>query len=152
LTTDYVMDIERIESLLPHRYPFLLVDRILEFQPGERAVGLKNVTRNETFFNGHFPGKPIMPGVLVLEAMAQAGAVIMLAMPEHQNKLVLVVGFENIRFRKPVVPGDTLITEVKLLWFRRNLGKISLVGRVAGEVAAEGQLTFALTEREPQKE
>ena len=141
------MDIDELREILPHRYPFLLVDRILEVEPGKRAVGLKNVTVNEEFFQGHFPGQSIMPGVLVLEAMAQAGAVIMLTLPEHATKLAVIVGFENVRFRKQIVPGDTLITEVNVLWYKRNIGKISMVGRVAGEIAAEGELTFALTDR-----
>jgi 3-hydroxyacyl-[acyl-carrier-protein] dehydratase len=141
------MDIDEIRAVLPHRYPFLLVDRILEVQPGKRAVGLKNVTANEAFFQGHFPGQSIMPGVLVLEAMAQAGAVIMLTLPEQHTKLAVIVAFENVRFRKQVVPGDTLVSEVNLLWYKRNIGKISMVGRVGGEVAAEGELTFALTDR-----
>lgn len=147
MKTDIVMDVEEIRSLLPHRYPLLLVDRILELEPGKRAVGLKNVTVNEDFFNGHFPGQAIMPGVLVLEAMAQAGAVIMLSHPEHAKKLAVITGCENVRFRRPVVPGDTLVTEVNLLWFRRNIGKIRMVGKVNEEIAAEGELTFALTER-----
>jgi 3-hydroxyacyl-[acyl-carrier-protein] dehydratase len=147
LKTDFAMDVEQLQRVLPHRYPFLLVDRVLEVEPGKRAVGLKNVTINEQFFNGHFPGQPIMPGVLVLEAMAQAGAVIMLSLPEQSRKIALIIGFENVRFRKQVIPGDTLITEVNLLWFKRNIGKISMQGRVNGEIAAEGELSFALTER-----
>lgn len=147
MAKEFVMDIETIQNLLPHRYPFLLVDRILDLEPGRRAVGLKSVSMNEEFFQGHFPGQPIMPGVLVLEAMAQAGAVIMLSHPEHKHKLALIVGFENVRFRKQVVPGDQLISEVTLQWFKRNIGKIAMVGRVDGEVVAEGELTFALTER-----
>lgn len=147
MAKEFVMDVEQIQQLLPHRYPFLLVDRILELEPGKRAVGLKNVTANEDFFNGHFPAQPIMPGVMIVEAMAQAGAVIMLSHPEHSAKLALIVGVDNVRFRKQVVPGDTLITEVTLLWFKRGIGKIAMVGRVDGEVVAEGELTFALADR-----
>src|SRR5271166_4898474 len=104
------LDVEAIRALLPHRYPMLLVDRILELDPGVRAVGLKNVTINEPFFNGHFPGQAIMPGVLILEAMAQVAGLIILSIPEHSMKTPFLGSIKEVRFLKPVVPGDTVIT------------------------------------------
>jgi 3-hydroxyacyl-[acyl-carrier-protein] dehydratase len=142
-----MLDVEQIRAVLPHRYPMLLVDRILEMEPGKRAVGLKNVTINEDFFNGHFPGQAMMPGVLILEAMAQVGGVLMLSLPECRNKLAVIGGIENVRFRKPVVPGDTLITEVEVLFFRRSIGKVRLTGRVNEEVVASCEMTFGLVDR-----
>ncbi len=143
-----MLDVEQIRSFLPHRYPMLLVDRILEIEPGKRAVGLKNVTINEEFFNGHFPGQAMMPGVLILEAMAQVGGVLMLSLPEHRNKLAVIGGIENVRFRKPVVPGDALITEVEVLNVRKTFGRIRLVGRVNNEIVASCEMTFGLLERQ----
>jgi 3-hydroxyacyl-[acyl-carrier-protein] dehydratase len=142
-----MLDVEEIRAFLPHRYPMLLVDRILEIEPGKRAVGLKNVSINEEFFNGHFPGQAIMPGVLILEAMAQVGGVLMLSVPEYRNKLALIGGIEHVRFRKPVVPGDALITEVEVLYFRKSIGKVKMIGRVDSEVVATCEMTFALVDR-----
>lgn len=142
-----MLDIERIRAYLPHRYPMLLVDRILEIEPGKRALGLKNVTINEEFFNGHFPGQAMMPGVLILEAMAQVGGVLMLSLPNHSSKVPVLAGMESVRFRKPVVPGDTLVTEVELVFFRKTFGKVRLTGRVDGEVVASGEMTFGLLDR-----
>jgi beta-hydroxyacyl-ACP dehydratase FabZ len=144
-----MLDIEQIRSYLPHRYPMLLVDRILELEPGKRALGLKNVSVNEDFFNGHFPGQAMMPGVLILEAMAQVGGVLMLSVPEHRSKLAVIGGIENVRFRKPVVPGDALITEVEVLHVRKSFGKIRLTGRVNNDVVASCEMTFGLVERRP---
>lgn len=141
------LDVEDIRALLPHRFPMLLVDRILEIQPGERVVGLKNVTINEPFFVGHFPGQAMMPGVLILEAMAQVAGLMMLALPNHKNKLAVLGGMDDVRFRRPVVPGDTLITEATIVKVRGNIGKVRMVGRVGNEVAAECEMTFALMER-----
>src|SRR5437660_1720437 len=137
-----MLDIEEIREFLPHRYPMLLVDRILELEPGKRAVGLKNVTINEDYFNGHFPGQAMMPGVLILEAMAQVGGVLMLSDPDHNTKLAVIAGMENVRFRKPVVPGDALITDVEVLNVRRHFRKIRLVGRVGDDVVASCEMTF----------
>jgi|SRR5579872_3241063 len=142
-----MLDIEQIRTCLPHRYPMLLVDRILEIEPGKRAVGLKNVTINEDFFNGHFPGQAMMPGVLILEAMAQVGGVLLLSAPENESKLVVIAGMENIKFRKPVVPGDALITEVELLALRRSFGKVRMTGRVNGETVASCDLMFGFVDR-----
>ena len=142
-----MMDIEEIREYLPHRYPMLLVDRILELVPGKRAVGLKNVTINEDFFNGHFPGQAMMPGVLILEAMAQVGGVLILTLPDHQAKLAVIGGMENVKFRKPVVPGDALITEVEVLSVRKAFGKVKMTGRVNEEVVASCDMIFGLVPR-----
>ncbi|HUV03765.1 MAG TPA: 3-hydroxyacyl-ACP dehydratase FabZ [Armatimonadota bacterium] len=149
-----MLDVKEIQSILPHRYPFLLVDRILELEPGRRAVGLKNVTINEAFFEGHFPGHAVMPGVLVLEAMAQVGGVLLLSMTGNEGKLAYFGGMDKVRFRKPVMPGDVLITEVELLKNRGGIGKVKATGRVGRQIAAEGEFIFALVSRdmEPMEE
>lgn len=133
----------QIQEILPHRYPFLLVDRILEMD-GDRVVGLKNVTINEAHFQGHFPGYPIMPGVLIVEALAQTGAVLLLSSPENRGKVVLFAGIDKLRFRRPVVPGDTLRLEVQLLDRRSRIGRGSARALVDGQVVAEGELMFAI--------
>lgn len=133
-----------IQRIIPHRYPFLLVDRILELEPGKRAVGIKNVTANEPFFVGHFPGYPVMPGVLVIEALAQVGAVALLQMPEFQGKLAFLAGLENVRFRRQVVPGDVLRLEVELTRLKGRVGKGLGRALVGEEVAAEGEILFAV--------
>lgn len=144
-----MLDVEQIRAFLPHRYPMLLVDKILEIIPAKRAVGLKNVTVNEDFFNGHFPGQAMMPGVLILEHMAQVGGVLMLCLPDHQQKIPALGGVDNVRFRRPVVPGDTLISEVDLLYFRRPFGKVKMTARVEGEVVATAEMTFKILDRAP---
>jgi len=138
------LDITQIMKTIPHRYPFLLVDRILEMEPGKRAVGMKNVTINEDFFNGHFPGNPIMPGVLIIEHGAQVGCVLMLATMNYVGKLAVFASIEEMKFRRKVVPGDQLITEVTILRAGSRAGRVQVVSRVDGEVVAEGQYTFAL--------
>lgn len=155
-TGSWAMDVEQIRDLIPHRYPFLLVDRILELEPGKRAVGLKNVTVNENFFQGHFPIQALMPGVLIVESMAQVGGVVVMTMPEVQGKMALLAGLEHVRFRKPVMPGDALITEAEMIWLRRDVGRIKTTARVENEIAAEAEIVFALVEptrfrREPYK-
>ncbi|MBN1458598.1 MAG: 3-hydroxyacyl-ACP dehydratase FabZ [Armatimonadetes bacterium] len=146
-----MMDINEIQSVLQHRYPFLLVDRILELEPGQRAVGLKNVTVNEAFFNGHFPGNPIMPGVLIIEAMAQVGGVLLLATTGNQGKLAFFAGIDKVRFRRPVLPGDQLVTEATILKSKGDIGRVQVTGKVDGEVAAEGEYWFALRPDEAPK-
>jgi 3-hydroxyacyl-[acyl-carrier-protein] dehydratase len=149
---DLTLDVEDIRALLPHRYPLLLVDRILEVQPGERIVGLKNVTINEAFFIGHFPGQAVMPGVLIVESMAQIAGLMIMLMPEHRGKLAYIGEIENARFRRPVVPGDTLITEASVVKIRSKIGKVRMVARVQETVVAECDLTFALMDPRPAEE
>lgn len=142
------MDIREIQNILPHRYPFLLVDRILEVEEGKRAVGIKNVTVNEPFFQGHFPGNPIMPGVLILEAMAQVGAVAVLNMEQNKNKLAMFAGIDKARFKRPVVPGDQLRMEVELVKVKGSIGKGKGSAYVGDELAAEAELMFVLTDKQ----
>ena len=127
-----MLDIEQIRDVLPHRYPFLLVDRILDLVPEKSARGYKNVTINEEFFEGHFPGHAVMPGVLVCEAMAQVGGVLLLSKTGNEGKLAYFGGMDRVRFRKPVLPGDTLITDVELIAAKSNIGKVRAVARVDG--------------------
>lgn len=141
------MDINEIMRIIPHRYPFLLVDRILELEPGKKAVGIKNVSGNEPFFQGHFPGYPVMPGVLIIESMAQTGAVAVLSLPDMENKLALFAGIDGVRFRRQVVPGDQLRLEVEILKFKGPVGKGRGVATVDGQLAAEAELIFALQDR-----
>jgi 3-hydroxyacyl-[acyl-carrier-protein] dehydratase len=134
--------IQEILDLLPHRYPFLLIDRIVEFEPTKRLVAIKNVTINEPFFQGHFPGHPIMPGVLVIEAMAQAGAIIMMSeIPDRTKKLAVFTGIERAKFRRPVVPGDQLRIEVVVLAFKSRLGRMEAKAFVEGKLACQAILT-----------
>lgn len=139
-----MLDIQAIKEIIPHRYPFLLVDRIVELEEGKRAIGLKNVTANEEFFNGHFPEFPVMPGVLIVEALAQVGAVAALSLEENKGRLALFAGIDHCRFKKQVVPGDTLRLEVELVKMRGPIGKGKGVATVEGQVACEVELTFAL--------
>lgn len=136
---------QQIMEIIPHRPPFLFVDRILELD-AEHAVGIKQVTMNEPFFNGHFPGNPIMPGVLQIEALAQVGAVAVLVQPAYRGKLALFARIENVRFRKPVTPGDTLRLEVRLVELRGKVGKGHAVATVDDQVVTEGDLTFVLVD------
>lgn len=138
------LDSLAIRELIPHRYPFLLVDRVIELTPGARAVGIKNVSANEPFFQGHFPEFPVMPGVLIVEAMAQVGAVALMAEDENQGKLGLFAGIDNVRFKRQVKPGDTLLMEVELGSFRRGVGTGSAKATVDGELACKGDLMFAM--------
>jgi 3-hydroxyacyl-[acyl-carrier-protein] dehydratase len=141
-------DIQEIMGLLPHRYPFLLIDRIVEFEPTKRLVAIKNVTINEPFFQGHFPGHPIMPGVLVVEAMAQAGGIIILhETPDRESKLVVFTGIERAKFRRPVTPGDQLRIEVDVLSFRPRAGRIEGRALVDGKLACEATLTCQVVPR-----
>jgi len=138
-----VLSYEDIRRILPHRYPFLLVDKVLELSD-ERAVGIKNVTGNEPFFQGHFPEYAVMPGVLIVETAAQVGAVAVLSKPEYQGRLAFLAGLEDWRFRRQVVPGDTLTIEVTMAAIRRGVGRGHARVTVEGKVAAEGDLLFAI--------
>jgi 3-hydroxyacyl-[acyl-carrier-protein] dehydratase len=136
--------VEDIQKLLPHRYPFSLVDRILEYIPGEKAVGLKNITFNEPHFQGHIPNHPIMPGVLMVEAMAQVGGFILTQMPGMENSFFAFAGIDNVRFRRPVVPGDQLIMTVELITVKRQrIAKMKGNGLVDGKMAVEGEMLFS---------
>lgn len=142
-----VFNVEEIQKLLPHRYPFALVDRIIEYVPGKRAVGIKNVTFNEPHFQGHFPGRPMMPGVLIVEAMAQVGGIVLTQLPEMEGGLFLFAGIDKVRFRRPVVPGDRLIMTVELLCVkRRRFGKMQARTVVDGQLVSEGELMFSLVD------
>jgi 3-hydroxyacyl-[acyl-carrier-protein] dehydratase len=138
------LDIKGIQEIIPHRYPFLLVDRIVEWEAGKRAVGIKNVTVNEPFFQGHFPEYPVMPGVLIVEALAQVGAVAVLGMEENRGKMAFFAGIDKFRFRGQVRPGDVLRLEVELLRLKGSVGKGKGVARVGDRVVAEGELMFAV--------
>ena len=142
-TADRGMDINQIMAVLPHRYPMLLVDRVFEVT-GERCRGIKNVTINEAFFQGHYPGRPIMPGVLIIEAMAQCGAVILLANPQYTGMVPVIGAIDDVRYKRQVIPGDQLVIDVELLWLRTSVGRIRAVASVEGDVAAQMELTFKL--------
>ncbi|MBD2101171.1 3-hydroxyacyl-ACP dehydratase FabZ [Leptolyngbya sp. FACHB-261] len=142
-----VLTIEDIQKLLPHRFPFLLVDRVIEYVPAKRAVGIKNVTATEPHFQGHFPGRPIMPGVLIVEAMAQVCGIVLMQLPEAQNRLSLFAGIDKVRFRRQVVPGDQLIITAELLCVKqRRFGKMFARAEVDGQLASEGELMFSLVD------
>ena len=145
---DLPMEVDRIMEHLPHRYPFLLVDRILEFEAEKRIVGLKNVTISEPYFQGHFPGHPVMPGVLIIEAMAQAGGLLLMdSVSDPENKVVYFMSLDNVKWRKPVVPGDQLVFEVEMVQFRRNVCKLRGVAKVDGKVVAEADMMAGIVDR-----
>ncbi len=142
-----MLDINEIKDIIPHRYPFLLVDRILEVEEGKSAIGIKNVSANEEFFNGHFPDYPVMPGVLIVEALAQVGAVAMLKKEENKGRLAFFTGIDKCRFKRQVKPGDQLRLEVEMVRFKGAIGKGKGVATVDGEVACELEMMFALGEK-----
>ena len=144
-----ILDINGIQAILPHRYPFLLVDAIEEMEQWKRIVGIKNVTINESYFQGHFPGKPIMPGVLIIESMAQTGGLLLLKeVSDREKKLLYFVAIDNARFRRPVVPGDQLRIEMKVLAWRGGFCKFQGRASVGGELAAEATLMCKMVDRE----
>ena len=141
-------DVREIHQLLPHRYPFALVDRIIDYVPGEKAVGIKNVTYNEPFFPGHIPDFPLMPGVLMVESMAQVGGIILVQLPGMSGKFFAFAGIDKVRFRRPVVPGDRLTMTVELLSLKQNrIAKMQGRGEVDGELAVKGEMIFSLIEK-----
>lgn len=146
-TLEKVLDINQIREILPHRYPFLLIDRITYMDPGIKATGYKNLTSNEGFFQGHFPGNPIMPGVLIIEALAQLGCVAMLVKPEYRGKLGLFAGIDGARFKRMVIPGDRLDLEVELLKLKGPIGKFKATAKVDGELACEAEVMFAIGDK-----
>ncbi|MDZ8241510.1 MAG: 3-hydroxyacyl-ACP dehydratase FabZ [Nostoc sp. ChiQUE01a] len=136
---------EEIQQLLPHRYPFLLIDKIIDYTPDKKAVGIKNVTVNEPCFQGHFPGRPLMPGVLIVEAMAQVGGIVLTQMSQVEGGLFVFAGIDKVRFRRQVIPGDQLVMTVELLWVKqRRFGKMQGIAEVDGQLACEGELMFSL--------
>ncbi|KIL43281.1 MULTISPECIES: 3-hydroxyacyl-ACP dehydratase FabZ [Jeotgalibacillus] len=139
-----MLNTQQIKEIIPHRYPFLLIDKIIEIDEGKRAVGIKNVTANEEFFNGHFPDYPVMPGVLIVEALAQTGAVAMLKQEEYKGKLAFFAGIDNCRFKRQVKPGDQLRLEVEIVRFKGPIGKGKATATVDGEIACETEITFAI--------
>lgn len=139
-----MLDINEIKKILPHRYPFLLVDRIEEMEPGVKAVGYKNVTVNEPFFQGHFPEYPVMPGVLLIEALAQVGAVAILSLEENKGKLAFFGGIKNAKFRKQVVPGDVVRLETEIIKCKGPMGVGKAVATVDGKMAAEAEISFMI--------
>jgi 3-hydroxyacyl-[acyl-carrier-protein] dehydratase len=143
------LNAEQIQAIIPHRYPFLLVDRIEEIEYGVRAVGIKNVSIGEPYFQGHFPNFAVMPGVLIVEALAQVGCVAILGMEENRNKTAFFAGIDGVRFKRQVKPGDTLRLEVELARMRRGIGTGTAVATVDGNVAARGELMFAVVDRVP---
>ncbi len=142
------LDVVRIRELIPHRYPFLLVDRVTSYEPGVRATGYKNLTANEEFFNGHFPFKPIMPGVLMVEALAQLACVCIMLKPEYQGYFGAFTGIDGFKFRNMVTPGDRLDMEVELLKMKGPIGKLKATAKVGDAIACEGEISFAMIKRE----
>lgn len=141
-----VFNTEQIKEILPHRYPFLLIDKIVEFIPEKKAVGIKNVTNTEYFFQGHFPNRPVMPGVLIIEAMAQVGGIIIMKMNVAENKLAVLVGTDNVRFRSVVKPGDQMVITSELINLKSRLGKVISKVEVDNKIAAEGEILFSLVD------
>ena len=140
-------DIQKIMEIIPHRYPFLLVDRITEIDGVQKIVGYKNLTMNEEFYQGHFPGTPVMPGVLQIEAMAQVGAVLLLSQEQNKGKIPFFMSVKNCKFRKPVVPGDRLVMEVEVIKMRGKTGQVAAKGLVDGKVVVQAEFMFALADK-----
>ncbi len=149
IVSESVFDVRRIQRILPHRYPFLMVDRIVQIEGSQRAVGVKNVTINEEFFSGHYPGQPIMPGVLILEAMAQLGGVLLSQELEHTGKVAVLLSLDKVKFRRPVVPGDQLILEAETIRVKSRTGHVRCQARVGEDLAAEATIKFMMVDADP---
>ncbi len=142
-----MLNTKEIMEVIPHRYPFLFIDKVTELEPGKRAMGIKKVTINEYFFQGHFPSYPIMPGVIIVEALAQVGAVALLSLEENKGKIVFFAGIDKFRFKKPVKPGDELKLDVEVIGVKGPIGKGQARAYVEEEIVAQGELLFALREK-----
>jgi len=142
-----LLTVRQIQQIIPHRYPFLLIDRILEVEEGVRAIGIKNITVNESYFDGHFPDHPVMPGVLIVEALAQVGAVVILGMEQNRGKRVFFAGIDKFRFRRQVVPGDVLTLTVEITRLKGAVGKGQATAKIGDNITAEGELMFALSDQ-----
>jgi UDP-3-O-[3-hydroxymyristoyl] N-acetylglucosamine deacetylase/3-hydroxyacyl-[acyl-carrier-protein] dehydratase len=149
LTAEPVFDIRQIQRILPHRYPFLLVDRVIKLDPGEHAIGIKNVSANEEFFSGHYPGHPIMPGVLIIEAMAQLGGLLLSRELEHTGKVAVLLSLDKVKFRRPVIPGDQLILEARALRLKSRTGHVACTARVGDAQVAEADIKFMMVDADP---
>ncbi len=143
-----MLEKNEIQKILPHRYPFLLVDEILEIKEGKSAVGIKRVTLDEPFLKGHFPNNPIMPGVLIAEALAQVGATALLSLPENKGRLAVLTGINNMKFRKKVIPGDTLTLEAELIAYRHGMGKAFVKATVSDQLVSKGEIGFAVIDND----
>lgn len=144
------LDVRQIKELIPHRYPFLLVDRVVELEPGKSARGYKNLTANEQFFEGHFPGRPLMPGVLMVEALAQLGCIALLCKDEFKGNLGVFTGIDGFKFRAMVTPGDRLDMEVELIKMRGPIGRMKATAKVGDKLVCEGEISFAMVKEEQQ--
>ncbi len=149
LKSEPVFDIRQIQRILPHRYPFLMVDRVVELEPGKRAVGLKNVSANEEFFAGHYPGQPIMPGVLIIEAMAQLGGILLSQELEHTGKVAVLLSLDRVKFRRPVMPGDQLVLEATARRVKSRTGHVAGRAHVGNEIVAEADIKFMMVDADP---
>lgn len=147
-----VLDVNQIQRILPHRYPFLMVDRVTELEPRKRAVGIKNVTINEPFFQGHFPSQPVMPGVLQVEAMAQLAGALLMQELEENDKLPFLMSIDKVKFRRAVVPGDQLVLEAEATKLGSNRGEVKTCAKVDGKVVAEAQIRFMLVDANPRQD
>jgi UDP-3-O-[3-hydroxymyristoyl] N-acetylglucosamine deacetylase/3-hydroxyacyl-[acyl-carrier-protein] dehydratase len=144
-----VFDIREIQRVLPHRFPFLMVDRVVQLEPGKRAVGLKNITANEAFFTGHYPGQPIMPGVLIIEAMAQLGGILLSQELEHTGKVAVLLSLDRVKFRRPVIPGDQLVVEATARRVKSRTGHVSCTASVGDDLVAEADIKFMMVDADP---
>jgi UDP-3-O-[3-hydroxymyristoyl] N-acetylglucosamine deacetylase / 3-hydroxyacyl-[acyl-carrier-protein] dehydratase len=149
LVSEPVLDIRKIQRILPHRYPFLMVDKVVKLDPGHHAIGIKNVTANEEFFSGHYPGQPIMPGVLIIECMAQLGGLLLARELEHTGKVAVLLSLDRVKFRRPVVPGDQLILEAQARRVKSRTGHVYCTARVGEDHVAEADVKFMMVDADP---